>query len=697
MGFSQALSGLNAASSSLDVLGNNIANSQTVGYKSSGAQFADVYAGSTGLGTKVSQVLQDFSDGNIESTGRNLDLAISGSGFYRFQQEGEVVYSRNGQLTMTADGYLENAQGARIMGYGINNAGEVQVGGQPTVLNVSSEALAANATTNVITQLNLDARKVASEGLSQTQVKTSMQDAGNSVNQETLNYHYSNNFTVYDSLGEEHSVSIYYEKRPEAENSWLAKVVMDGYYDMTSDPVGQATSKVSGAAEDAQDVAKSTSDDLLSSMQDVQSNLSSLKTAMQNAASTAAAETGADGDSVRQAVNDAAGQFASSEGFSLTEVLDKYLNGEEIEPAQNAALGAYIQKVQDDMEGLAGASDVKDAVDAIDPMNEPAIDFQAFVDAKSASLVEGTSPEYAGVASAVTNYIKDEITDYSNIAGAVSDAQGTDFDTEASVVTAVQDVVSSTTTDVLAGVTNPDIINAVNNVESADDGATTVTAVVDTVSAADPGEAFEAFGNNDFIVEFNPDGTLDRVGQPELTDSGAVQYADVANNVPSMFFASNGETPLGGAAEDLSFTLGLDGSTQFGASSQVGQLSQDGYTSGALVGISIEDDGTVMRNYSNEQSVAAGQIALANFRNPEGLEAVGDNAWRATASSGQELVGEAGTGMLGTITSGAIETSNVDLAKQLVDMIVTQRAYQANSQTISTQDEVLQAAINLSR
>ncbi len=102
-----------------------------------------------------------------------------------------------------------------------------------------------------------------------------------------------------------------------------------------------------------------------------------------------------------------------------------------------------------------------------------------------------------------------------------------------------------------------------------------------------------------------------------------------------------------------------------------------------------------MRNYSNEQSRAAGQIALVSFRNPEGLKPEGDNLWTATADSGQELVGAAGTGLRGMIESSAVETSNVDMARELVDMIVAQRAYQANSQTISTQDELLQTIINL--
>ncbi|WP_425348113.1 flagellar hook-basal body complex protein [Vreelandella aquamarina] len=150
-----------------------------------------------------------------------------------------------------------------------------------------------------------------------------------------------------------------------------------------------------------------------------------------------------------------------------------------------------------------------------------------------------------------------------------------------------------------------------------------------------------------------------------------------------------------GAASPLTFTYNLAGTTQFGNDSTASDSNQNGYTSGALVGITIQDDGTIMRNYSNEQSLAAGQVALASFRNPEGLNPIGNNLWTASASSGQELVGAPGTGLRGSIQPGATETSNVDLAQELVDMIVSQRAYQANSQTISTQDELLQTIINL--
>ncbi|RCV87008.1 flagellar hook-basal body complex protein [Vreelandella rituensis] len=152
---------------------------------------------------------------------------------------------------------------------------------------------------------------------------------------------------------------------------------------------------------------------------------------------------------------------------------------------------------------------------------------------------------------------------------------------------------------------------------------------------------------------------------------------------------------LGDEFEVLDFDMSFAGSTQFANNSTVNDINQNGYTSGSLVGVIIEDDGTVVRNFSNEQSLAAGQIALVSFRNPEGLKPDGDNLWSATGSSGQELVGAPGTGLRGLIEPSAVETSNVDMASELVNMIIAQRAYQANSQTISTQDELLQTIINL--
>lgn len=150
-----------------------------------------------------------------------------------------------------------------------------------------------------------------------------------------------------------------------------------------------------------------------------------------------------------------------------------------------------------------------------------------------------------------------------------------------------------------------------------------------------------------------------------------------------------------GGAEPLVFDLDLAGTTQFNSNSVQNNLTQDGFAPGALIGIEVEDDGTVMRIFSNEERRAAGQIVLTNFINPEGLSRDGDNAWRQTRASGEPNIGVAGTGVFGSIEGQTLEGSNVDLATELVNMIISQRSYQANSTSISTQDELLQTIINL--
>ncbi len=150
-----------------------------------------------------------------------------------------------------------------------------------------------------------------------------------------------------------------------------------------------------------------------------------------------------------------------------------------------------------------------------------------------------------------------------------------------------------------------------------------------------------------------------------------------------------------GATSPLAFNLDFDGSTQFGSSFGVNQLSQDGYASGKLTGYAVSPDGTIVGRYSNGQTRAQGQVVLANFTNVQGLQPMGNNQWGETAASGQPLVGAPSSGNLGVLQSGALEESNVDITEELVKMITAQRIYQANAQTIKTQDSVLQTMVNL--
>ncbi len=154
-------------------------------------------------------------------------------------------------------------------------------------------------------------------------------------------------------------------------------------------------------------------------------------------------------------------------------------------------------------------------------------------------------------------------------------------------------------------------------------------------------------------------------------------------------------TPTGSNAAPMAITVDLSGMTQYSSSYALNSITQDGYTTGNLSGISVDPNGVITANYTNGQSTSLGQVALTNFSDPQGLQQIGGNDWVETAQSGQPLHGSAGTSAFGSIQSGALEQSNVDLTAQLVNMINAQRNYQANAQVIQTSDSITQTIIQL--
>ncbi|MBL4782138.1 MAG: flagellar hook protein FlgE [Porticoccaceae bacterium] len=143
------------------------------------------------------------------------------------------------------------------------------------------------------------------------------------------------------------------------------------------------------------------------------------------------------------------------------------------------------------------------------------------------------------------------------------------------------------------------------------------------------------------------------------------------------------------------FKVDLSTTTQFGSDFGVSFISQNGFSSGQLRGVEISDTGIVFARYTNGQSFALGQVALANFANQQGLQPLGSTAWSETFASGVATISKPGTAGLGLIQSGALEDSNVDITQQLVNMITAQRNFQANAQVIQTEDAVTQTVINL--
>lgn len=201
-----------------------------------------------------------------------------------------------------------------------------------------------------------------------------------------------------------------------------------------------------------------------------------------------------------------------------------------------------------------------------------------------------------------------------------------------------------------------------------------------------------------------------------VTANGTSLAVDGAGDpapVTTMQFPTNGgnpTAPVGAVTLDIPATtnaagaqtlaipgvqLDLTNATQYGAGFGVTDLKQDGYAPGQLSGLSIEDNGIVMATYSNGQSKPAGQMELANFRNTQGLKPLGGNNWARSYESGDPILGTPSEGNMGVLQSGALEESNVDLTAELVNMMTAQRTYQANAQTIKTQDQVLQTLVNL--
>lgn len=248
MAFQQGLSGLNTSSKALDVISNNIANASTVGFKGGQAQFADVYAASlgiggasqVGIGAALSNVQQQFSQGNISNSNNPLDIAINGSGFFRLQKnvnDQTISYTRNGQYHLDAEGYIINAQGNNLTGYPIENG----VTNRSMLLPVQLDTTGVNplatgsATTNpgIQTQINFDDRDKKSL-TSATPNNLAPWGANSSFPPNNLNtFNYSTSITIYDQKGNSHALSIYFTRvgnssaTVPAKNLWEAHFVLD--------------------------------------------------------------------------------------------------------------------------------------------------------------------------------------------------------------------------------------------------------------------------------------------------------------------------------------------------------------------------------------------------------------------------------------------------------------------------------------
>ncbi len=217
MTFDIALTGLNAATADLEVISNNIANNATTGFKRSRAEFADVYAASAlgvasnaiGEGVRVANISQEFTQGDVTFTENNLDLSISGEGFFRMNDNGSTVYSRAGTFGLDREGFIINASGHRLTGYTADNTGNIL----PLIsdLKIDPSDLTPRATSSIEMSMNLNATATVLPPFNVA---------------DSTTYNFSTSTTIYDSLGTAHVATMYYHK--DAPNSWTTYTYVGG-------------------------------------------------------------------------------------------------------------------------------------------------------------------------------------------------------------------------------------------------------------------------------------------------------------------------------------------------------------------------------------------------------------------------------------------------------------------------------------
>jgi flagellar hook protein FlgE len=234
MAFDTSVSGILAASADLGIIGNNIANSSTAGFKASQAEFTDIYAASLlgtpgtaiGQGVALNSVTQDFSQGNIEFTNNSLDLAINGSGFFTLSDGGVSTYSRAGAFQLDRDGFIVNASGLQLQGYPTDDEGNLV--GELGPLELSTALVDPKGTGAASITANLDSRDLPAEAWNPD-------GAGGALNAfavppvlpKTDQFNASTSLTVYDGLGNPHVLSLYFAKGA-GDNTWEARTAIDG-------------------------------------------------------------------------------------------------------------------------------------------------------------------------------------------------------------------------------------------------------------------------------------------------------------------------------------------------------------------------------------------------------------------------------------------------------------------------------------
>jgi len=691
------VSGLQSHQVAMDVESNNIANVNTTGYKYSRANFSDLLAQTkaiatapqgqlggknpvqVGLGSSVSSMTRIFSQGSVENSDKNTDVAIQGDGFFIISPDSgnTYKYTRAGDFKFDASGNFVDNNGYVAQGWlRDETTGNVDSTAPITSINIPPGLTTpASATQEVVLKANLNSGPLIESFSPAYEVPSGSTGATPALDANGNPIESGNLGVMFNEVGEAFSLQ-------EGQGIWAS------FISSTSTSTNAVTG---GLGADSAENIVFTLDD--GSTTTVNFTLLAGNTAAQNASIEAAA------------IN------AKTSETGIVATVDSVTNEIVLTNTNASATASHNINIASASAntGFTGAEDDQTAWRYTYNSSSPTVgtgadkEFRTIADLRQALEDQANSEAGAtGIEIAVNDQGKLELIN--------PDAASIDLNlkvtalissgvTENTLFTTNMQAMNATLAAGSAGKAFSQSFNAATNSSSIDifdslgskhtlrmefrktalDTTTGSTWEI-TVSVPEPATidtiapTFERKGS----IRFNNDGSLATYNPPNISFSG-----------------NNGSSPDQQVNLSFGTANAFDGMTSFDSISSTSGISQDGYTGGDLVGIRIDQSGTLVGSFSNGRSFGLAQIAMAKFTNNEGLSSEGGNVYIQTANSGDPIIGTASTSGRGFIQSSALEASNVDLSRALTQLIIIQRGFQANGKTITTSDQLLQTLIGL--
>ncbi|MGA1846850.1 flagellar hook-basal body complex protein [Deferribacter abyssi] len=815
------ITGLNEHQKSMDVIGNNIANVNTVGYKTSRIIFQDLLsqtisggkapAGNLGginpkqigTGTSTASVDTIFTQGTLQNTGVTTDMAIQGNGFFvvRSENENQMYYTRAGNFTFDKDGYLVTPDGFIVQGWMADaTTGEILTDTEVSDIQLSSAytSVPARATENVSLVGNLDTRAEPTILEFQPMMTTA-----------------ADNDNIFDLFSSEGLKLDLVDGEPVRIKAHATEITdMAAVYNSSDVSIGLDSNPtlnliVNGNSYTLTYSSNSTAD--TASNDYLFHSLQGLAAELKNILET---EAGA-GNNYNVTINSGKILIERDSANSDTTVINSFSGNANLAALLQPLVGTYSSVTASRSSDEIFYEKILNAGSDFTNLGELAVQIQ---NAISNNVSSGFTVDYNTTNVGKFTYLNTGIGAYditgftidkaysgtvfesnmvtTNTISAGNSAESNLFLRYAKETDSLDNLYTNSGTPLgldtnatiqfdaqiggnppngngvsnisVAGNTIGDLMNALegymgipaNSIEIVDGkikvtgekgvpnsidyinftatGPGSYTTFVDymkyqTLQNASGGQLitsqtiYDAQGNphvvnydftlfdeanNEWMLTITPadnadsitiDGTTGNSVIVRFNQDGSFQgvYDLFTNNILSnlafTLSPGNGASVISGVNVNLGTSGNYDGMTLSAAPSTITETDQDGYPMGALERLSVNDAGEIVGSYTNGEIKLIAQVGVAIFTNQEGLLKVGDTLFAETPNSGQAAIGRASTGGRGTIASGALENSNVDLAREFVNMITTQRGFQANSRVITTSDELLQELMNLKR